>query len=64
MVFAGVAIGLIWLLFVGAWLFLYAGGYSLLQNVGIFFLSLAVVAILETALWLPWGMKHPSGGKS
>ena len=55
--FAGIGIGLAWLLFLGAWLFLYAGGYSIVQNIGVLFLSIAVLAILETAIWVPWAMK-------
>jgi hypothetical protein len=48
----------------GVWLFLYAGSYSIVQNIGVFFLSIAVLAILETAIWVPWAMKRPSWGKS
>jgi hypothetical protein len=55
--FAGIGIGFAWLLFLGVWLFLYAGGYSIVQNIGVFFLSIAVLAILETAIWVPWAMK-------
>ncbi len=63
--FAGIVIGLVWLLFLGLWLLFYASGFSILQNIGIFFLSLVVVAILETAIWVPWGMKQiPGWGKS
>jgi hypothetical protein len=63
--FAGIAIGLVWLLFLGLWLLFYTSGFSILQNIGIFFLSLVVVAILEAAIWVPWGMKQiPGRGKS
>jgi hypothetical protein len=62
--FAGIGIGFAWLLFLGVWLFLYAGSYSIVQNIGVFFLSIAVLAILETAIWVPWAMKRPSWGKS
>ena len=61
--FAGIGIGFAWLLFLGAWLFLYAGGYSIVQNIGVFFLSIAVLAILETAIWVPWAMKQPDRGR-
>jgi Ca2+/Na+ antiporter len=64
MVYVSIAIAFLWLLFVGLWLFLYAGDYSFWQNIGIVIVSLAAVAILETALWLPWGMKQPDRGKS
>ena len=58
--FAGIGIGFAWLLFLGVWLFLYAGGDSIVQNIGVFFISIAVLAILETAIWVPWAMKKPS----
>ena len=58
--FAGIGIGFAWLLFLGVWLFLYAGGYSIVQNIGVFLLSIAVLAILETAIWVPLAMKKPS----
>lgn len=61
--FAGIGIGFAWLLFVGIWLFFYAGGFSILQNIGVFFLSLAVIAILETVIWIPWAMKQPDWGR-
>ena len=60
--FAGIAIAFAWLIFVGLWLFFYASGFSIMQNIGIFFLSLAVVAILETVIWIPWAMKQPDWG--
>ncbi|MGA7076393.1 MAG: hypothetical protein WBZ42_07605 [Halobacteriota archaeon] len=60
--FVGIAVAFAWLLFVGLWLFYYASDFSILQNIGIFFLSLAVVAILETVIWVPWAMKQPDWG--
>jgi hypothetical protein len=59
LLFAGIAVAFAWLLFVGLWLFFSVSNFSILQNVGIFVISLAVVAILETAIWVPWGLKHP-----
>ena len=59
LLFAGIAIAFAWLLFVGLWLFFYVSSFSILQNIGTFVISLAVVAILETAIWVPWGLKHP-----
>ncbi|MGZ4904831.1 MAG: hypothetical protein ACXV5I_08480 [Halobacteriota archaeon] len=61
--FAGIGIGFAWLLFLGVWLFLYAGGYSIVQNIGVLFLSIAVLAILETSIWVPWAMKQPARGR-
>ena len=60
LLFAGIAIAFAWLLAVGLWLFFYVTNFSILQNIGIFVISLAVVAILESAIWVPWGLKHPS----
>jgi hypothetical protein len=59
LLFAGIAIAFVWLLFVGLWLFFYASGFSIWENIGMFVISLAVVAILETAIWVPWGLKQP-----
>ncbi|MGZ4936231.1 MAG: hypothetical protein ACXV4C_06740, partial [Halobacteriota archaeon] len=59
LLFASIAVAFAWLLFVGLWLFFYVSNLSILQNVGIVVLSLAVVAILETAIWVPWGLKQP-----
>jgi hypothetical protein len=64
LLFGGVAAAFAWLIFLGLWLFFYAGGYSILQNIGIFFLSLAVLAVVETGMWIPWAMKQPSWGQS
>ena len=60
LLFVGIAIAFAWLLFVGLWLFFYASDFSILENIGTFVISLVVVAILETAIWVPWGLKHPS----
>ena len=63
MVFASIAIAFLWLLFVGLWLIFYAGDFSLWQDIGIAIVFLAVVAILETAIWLPWGTNQPDWGR-
>ena len=60
--FVGIAIAFAWLLFLGLWLFFYASGFSIMQNIGVFFVSLVVMAILETLLWVPWAMKQPNWG--
>ena len=62
--FAGIAVAFAWLLFVGLWLFFYASVFSMLQNIGIFVISVAVLAALETLIWIPWAMKQPSWGQS
>ena len=60
LLFAGIATAFAWLLFVGLWLFFYVSNFSIWQNIGTFVISLAVVAILEIAIWVPWGLKHRS----
>ena len=60
LLFASIVVAFAWLVFVGLWLFFYVSNFSILQNIGIFVISLAVVAILETAIWVPWGLKHRS----
>ena len=57
--FTGTAIALAWLLFVVLWLFFYASGFSIAQNVGILLLSLVVMAILGTLLVVPRVTKQP-----
>lgn len=57
-VYATIALGLGWLLFLGLWLFYYATSFSIIQNIAIFIISLVVVAAISVALWVPWAMKH------
>lgn len=57
-VYASIIIAFGWLLFLALWLFYYATGFSILQNIGIFLLSLIVAGILLIVLWLPWSMKQ------
>ena len=56
--FVGLAIALAWLLFLALWLFFYASGFSVAQNLGIFILSLVVVSILETLLMVPFARRR------
>jgi len=51
-----VAFGL--LIFLALWLFYYASGFTILQNIAIFLLSLVVALAFETLLWVPWSMKQ------
>ncbi|MGZ4864528.1 MAG: hypothetical protein ACXV5H_04805 [Halobacteriota archaeon] len=57
-VLVAIIVPLAWLVFLAFWLIFYAGSFSLVQNLGIFVLSIAIVAILEVLLWVPWGMKY------
>ena len=60
LLFASIATAFAWLLFLGLWLFFYVSNFSIWENVGVFVISVAVVAILETAIWVPWGLKQSS----
>jgi len=57
--FVGLTIVLAWLLFWALWLFFYASGFSILQNSGVFLLSLVVLLILETLLTVPFARRQP-----
>jgi len=56
--YVSIAIPFIWLLFLAFWLFYYATNYNIIQNIGIFLVSIVIVAILEVIIWVPWGMKQ------
>ncbi len=57
-ILAAIIVPFAWLVFLALWLIFYAGSFSILQNLGIFVLSIAIVGILEVLLWVPWSMKH------
>ena len=57
-IYATIAISFGWLLFLALWLFFYAASFSIIQNIGIFLASLAIVGIVIVVLWVPWGLKH------
>lgn len=57
-IYATIIIGLLWLLFLGLWLFYYAAFYSILQNIAVFIISLVIVGAIMILLWLPWSFKH------
>jgi hypothetical protein len=48
----GVAMGLIWVIGVALWLFLYAGDYSIYQNLGVLLLSVVPMAAVGMLLKL------------
>lgn len=58
MMYAGIGMGFAWLLFLALWLIFYANSFSILQNVGVFVLSVVIIGALEALLWVPWSMKH------
>ena len=53
-----IIIPFVWLIFLALWLIFYASGFTILQNLGIFVLSIAILGLLEALLWVPWGMKY------
>jgi hypothetical protein len=57
-IYASIALGLGWLLFLALWLFYYATTYSVLQNIAVFIVSIVVVTVIAIALWVPWAMKQ------
>ncbi len=57
-ILTAIVIPFAWLVVLALWLIFYAGNFSIVQNVGIFVLSVAIVGALEVLLWVPWGMKH------
>nr|MDO8097626.1 hypothetical protein [Candidatus Njordarchaeota archaeon] len=54
-----VAIG--WLIFLIIWLFFYAGGFNLYQNLAIVMVSMAIMAVIEGLTWKPlwWELGKP-----
>ena len=47
-----------WLLFLALWLFYYATSFGIVQNIAVLLLSLVVVGIILTVLWVPWAMRQ------
>ncbi len=57
-IYASIALGLGWLLFLALWLFYYATTYGILQNIAVFIVSIVVVTAIAIAIWVPWAMKQ------
>jgi hypothetical protein len=57
-IYVTVIIGLLWMLYIGFWLFYYASFYGILQNIASVIISLAIVGAVILALWLPWSMRN------
>lgn len=58
-VYATIFFGFMWLLFLALWLIFYAEAFSIIQNIGIFLLSLVIVGIIMVVLWVPWSYRLP-----
>jgi uncharacterized RDD family membrane protein YckC len=57
-IYASIIVAFGWLLFLALWLFYYATSFGIVQNIGVFLLSLIIVGILETLLWVPWSLRQ------
>lgn len=55
--FSAVSVPAALLLLIG-WLYFYAGGYGIYQNIAVFIIALLIMAGLQGAVWAPWGMRH------
>jgi len=53
-----IIVGVGWLIFLILWLFFYASGFNIYQNIAIFIVSILVVGGVLGASWAPWGMRH------
>ena len=53
-----IIVGVFWLSFVIIWLFFYAAGFNIYQNIAIFIVSFLVAGGIVGASWAPWGMRH------
>ena len=47
-----------WLVFIVIWLFFWAGGLNIFQNLAVFLASILVLAAVLAPMWAYWGMKH------
>ncbi len=56
-VYATIFFSFLWLLFLALWLIFYAETFSIIQNIGIFLLSLVMVGIIMVVLWVPWSYR-------
>lgn len=57
-IYITIFIGLGWLVAIALWLIYLAGSLGILENIGVFILSIAIVAIICVLLWVPWAFKQ------
>jgi hypothetical protein len=55
--------GVAWLIFFLLWLYIFAGSYTVYQNIAIILVSVLIVAAVLAAAWAPWGIKYASKKK-
>lgn len=53
-----IIVGVGWLIFLILWLFFYASGFNIYQNIAIFIVSILIVGGVLGASWAPWGMRY------
>ena len=53
-----IIMGVVWLVFLILWLFFYASGFNIYQNIAIFIVSLLILGGVIGASWAPWGIRH------
>ena len=53
-----IIVGVGWLIFLILWLFFYASGFNVYQNIAIFIVSILAFGGIMGATWAPWGIKH------
>jgi hypothetical protein len=54
---ASIMLGIGWFAFFILWLFFWAGGYDIYQNLAIIIVSIIVVIGALAAMWASWGLK-------
>ncbi len=47
-----------WVVFIILWLFFYAVGYNIYQNIAVAIASLLIMAAILGAAWASWGIKQ------
>jgi len=55
-----IVVGVAWLLFLVIFLFFYAGGFNIYQNLAIVIASILVVFAILGPMWVYWGIKVAS----
>lgn len=53
-----ILLGVVWLSFLILWLFFWAGGFDVYQNLAVIFVSIIVVIGLLGAMWASWGIRY------
>jgi len=48
--------GIAWLIFLIVWLYFFAEGFSVYQNLAVFLLSVLILGIVNAIAWIPFGI--------